>query len=165
MAGTGKALCSAAGAVLCSGAGAVLYDGVAATRIGTLSYVAFDGAGSYVNYYSPWQTIYYWNNNAAGYSGYLTLRLTNSGNSTLTVTSIGLLGIFNGATMSADWTSGSIAPGGHQDIRFSFSVPAWPPQAGISPYYTPYCIDYASNATSKSGLFGISAINYSTGCD
>ena len=147
MAGTGKVLCSAAGAVLCSGAGAVLYDGVASARVCALCHISGSGGygalGVYTYCWRPTQT------------GTAVFRITNTGNTTLTVTAI-----TPSAGWSVNWSSGTIAPGAYQNVTLSFSIGSYPPYALLD-----WTVAVTSNATSGSGSIRYGAWNYEGGCD
>ena len=148
MAGTGKALCSSAGAVLCSAAGAVLYDGVAVSRVCALSFVS--GSGGHTYYYPTYD--YAWR---PGETGTAVFRISNTGNTALSVTAISPASGF-----SVNWSSGTIAAGGHQDVTVSFTIGTYPPDVNL--YWS---VAVTSNATSNSGSVKLAAWNYEAGCD
>jgi hypothetical protein len=120
--------------------GRALYAGVPQTRILNVSFVSYSNLCT--GYYGP-----------QGFSGMwyapfrstctLVIRLTNPGNSTLTVTNVN-----SGSVWSLDWSSGTIAPGTSQTITCFYSFIESPP---IDTGYVRF--SYDTNKTSGNAYF------------
>ena len=147
MSGTGVPLCSSSGAVLCSAAGAVLYDGARPFTAVHLSASAnLTGQTSWSNLYEFWWRGYY---NAI--SGIATIRITNTGPLTVTITDItGVINCGGDWSVNFDWTSVDILTGEHKDVSITLTTVAYPPhsycQVGKNSGPTTYILVHSNQA-------------------